>query len=230
MFSEKPLASNEWPQSFEGGRELQALFDRFVLRRSVRPIRSAAGRQRLLWTRDHTPKLSTSITPGEIDQAHHEALSLPWTEEARQALEVILRQLSQEGIQPGDRRQFKSVAAAQAFAYLCGANRVEPEHLEVLAHSLWDDPAEQPAKVAGVVARIANPAGLQVNSLLVEVEQILAATDTRHLAQAASATSKLQEIHKKLSALQGSDARLAKAKDYVQQQIKAIKLASIEAL
>ena len=91
MFSEKPLASNEWPQSFEGGRELQALFDRFVLRRSVRPIRSAAGRQRLLWTRDHTPKLSTSITPGEIDQAHHEALSLPWTEEARQALEVILR-------------------------------------------------------------------------------------------------------------------------------------------
>jgi MoxR-like ATPase len=223
-------ASNEWPQQFEGGRELNALFDRFLLRRAVRPILSAAGRQRLLWERDHTPRLSASITPAEIDQAHADALALPWTGEAKQALEAILRELAKEGIQPGDRRQFKSVAAAQAFAYLCGAGRVEPEHLEVLAHTLWEDPEEQPAKAAGVVARVANPAGLQVNSLLVEVEQVLAATDPRNLAQAASAASKLQEIHKKLGALKGGDGRVARAKEYVQGQIKRIKLASIEAL
>jgi MoxR-like ATPase len=223
-------ASNEWPQQFEGGRELNALFDRFLLRRAVRPILSAAGRQRLLWERDHTPKLSTSVTPAEIDQAHADALALPWTEEAKQALEAILRELAKEGVQPGDRRQFKSVGAARAFAYLCGADRVEPEHLEVLAHTLWEDPEEQPAKAAGVVARVANPAGLQVNSLLVEVEQVLAATDVRNLAQAASAAGKLQEVHKKLGALKGGDGRVAKAKEYVQGQIKRIKLASIESL
>jgi hypothetical protein len=44
--------------------------------------------------------------------------------------------LSKEGIQPGDRRQFKSVGAAQAFAYLSGAECVEPEHLEILASTL----------------------------------------------------------------------------------------------
>src|SRR5262249_5264921 len=115
-------------------------------------------------------------------------------------------------------------------AYLNGAGRVEPEHLEVYASVLWDSPEEQPAKVAGVVARIANPAGMQVNSLLVEVEQIVAATDPRQLAQAASATSKLQEIHQKLGALRGGDGRVAKARDYVQQQVKKIKLASIETL
>ena len=47
-------ASNEWPQSQEGGKELSALFDRFVFRKTVRPIVSAAGRQRLLWHRDRS--------------------------------------------------------------------------------------------------------------------------------------------------------------------------------
>src|SRR5207248_11111814 len=121
-----------------------------------------------------TAKLSTAVTPAEIERAHADALALPWSEEAKQALEAILRELAKEGVQPGDRRQFKSVGATQAFAYLCGADRVEPEHLEVLAHTLWEGPEEQPAKVAGVVVRVTNPAGLQVNSLLAEVEQALA--------------------------------------------------------
>ena len=95
---------------------------------------------------------------------------------------------------------------------------------------LWEDPQEQPDKVAGVVAKIANPTGMRVNGLLMEVEQILAATDVKQLAQAASAASKLQEVHKKLGALKGGDGRVARAKEYVQQQIKRIKLASIEAL
>lgn len=223
-------ASNEWPQAQEGGKELSALFDRFLFRRTVRPILTAAGRKRLLWERDHVPKLTASITPAEIDQAHRDAQALSWTDEAREALEAILRELTKEGIQPGDRRQFKSVGAAQAFAYLSGADRVEPEHLEVLASTLWDDPQEQPEKVAGIVARIANPTGMRVNSLLLEVEQILAATDVKQLAQAASAASKLQEIFKKLNGLKGDDARVSKGKDYVQQQIKRIKLASIESI
>ena len=122
------------------------------------------------------------------------------------------------------------MGAAQAFAYLSGADRVEPEHLEVLASTLWDDPQEQPEKVAGIVARIANPTGMRVNSLLLEVEQILAATDVKQLAQAASAAGKLQEIHKKLNGLKGGDGRVAKAREYVGQQIKRIKLASIEAI
>ena len=106
-------ASNEWPQSQEGGKELAALFDRFVFRRAVRPILSGAGRKRLLWDRDHTPKLSTSITPAEVDQAHADAMALPWSEDGQEALEAILRELAKEGIQPGDRRQFKAVACAR---------------------------------------------------------------------------------------------------------------------
>jgi MoxR-like ATPase len=132
-------ASNEWVPA-ETGKELTALFDRFCLRKSVRPILTAPGRRRLLWEADHTPRLSTSVTPAEIDRAHEKACSLPWSEDAKEALEAVLRELAREGVVPGDRRQLKAVGVAKAFAWLCGCGRVEPEHLEVLQHVLWDSP------------------------------------------------------------------------------------------
>ena len=121
------------------------------------------------------------------------------------------------------------MGAAQAFAYLSGAGRVEAEHLEVLAHVLWDDPHGQPDKVAQVVARVANPTGMRVNQLLLECEQVLAAADVRNLAQAAAATAKLQEIDRQLAGLKG-DGRVERARGYVRDQVKRIKLASIEAI
>jgi MoxR-like ATPase len=221
-------ASNEWPAP-ETGKELAAILDRFLLRKSVRPVATAAGRQRLLWTRDHTPKLSTAVTPAEVDEARRAALALPWAAEAKEALEAVLRELAKEGVVPGDRRQFKAVGAAQAYAWLNGAGEVGPEHLEVLQHVLWDDPIEQPMKAAQVIARVANPTGMRVNQLLLECEQILAATDVKNLAQAASAAAKLAEIDRQLGALKG-DGRLERARAHVREQIKQIRLASIEAI
>jgi MoxR-like ATPase len=221
-------ASNEWPPP-ETGKELSALFDRFLLRKSVRPILTAAGRSRLLWGEDHTPKLSTGVTSAEVDRAREEACALPWSHEAKEALEAILRELAREGVVPGDRRQFKAVGVAKAFAWLCGSSRVEPGHLEVLQQVLWDSPEEQPLKVAQVIARVANPAGMRLSQLLMECEQVLAATDARNLSQAATATAKLQEIDRQLGALR-PDGRVERARAYVKEQVKRIKLATVEAL
>jgi MoxR-like ATPase len=187
------------------------------------------GRQRLLWTADHTPKLSTSITPAELDLAHADAMGLVWSAEAREAFESILRELAAEGVRPGNRRQFKTVGACRAFAYLCGANRVEPEHLEVAAHCLWDAPEEQPQKAAEVVARIANPTGMRVNQLLLECEQVVSGCDVRNLSSAATAAAKLGEIDRALAGLK-SDARVARARAHVKDQVKRLKLASLEAV
>ena len=221
-------ASNEWP-SPETGKELAALFDRFTFRKAVRPIVTQAGRKRLLWDRDHTPALSGSIAPIEIEAAHFEAMSLPWSKDATEAMETILRELAKEGVQPGDRRQVKAVAAARAYAWLHGAEQVEPGHLEVLASVLWDDPAEQPAKCVQVIARVANPTGMRVNQFLLEVEQIVAGADVRDLAAAAKAAAKLAEIDRQVSALKGND-RVEKARAYVKEQLKRLKLASLEAV
>src|SRR5206468_164754 len=53
-------ASNEWA-SPDTGKELAALSDRFLLRKTVTPIRSHTGRERLLWAADHTPRFSGTI-------------------------------------------------------------------------------------------------------------------------------------------------------------------------
>ncbi len=221
-------ASNEWA-SPDTGKELAALSDRFMLRKSVSPIRSQAGRQKLLWTRDHAPKLSASVSPAEVDHARRQALAVPWSVEAMEAMEGVLRELAKEGVQPGDRRQFKTVGVVQAFAFLNGADEVLPEHLEVAQHCLWDDPHEQPQKAAQVIARVANPVGMRVTQLLLEVEQVLVAADVRNLADAAKAAAKLAEIDRQFSTLRGN-GRVEKARTYLKDQLKKLKLASIEAV
>jgi MoxR-like ATPase len=221
-------ASNEWA-SPDTGKELSALSDRFVLRKAVSPIRSQAGRQKLLWTRDHAPKLSAGVSPAEVEEARRQAQAMPWSGGAREAMEVVLKELAKEGVQPGDRRQFKTVGVVQAFAYLNGADEVLPEHLEVAQHCLWDSPEEQPQKVAQVIARVANPTGMRVTQLLLEVESVLAAADVRNLAEAAKAAAKLGEIDRQLSGLSGN-GRLEKARSYLKDQLKKLKLASIEAV
>jgi MoxR-like ATPase len=222
-------ASNEWPQQLDGGKELGALFDRFLLRKTVQPILSAASRRRLLWHRDHRPVLSTSLSATELDLARSDVVAIPWLAEAREAMEAILRELAKEGIQPGDRRQHKAVAAIQAFAYLSGRDQVEPEHLEMLRHIVWEDPEEQPEKAAQIIARIANPAGMRINQLLLEAEQILSGADVRQLSEAAVASTKLQEIDKQLAALR-EDGRSERARRYVREQIRKIRQASIDAI
>ena len=221
-------AANEWP-SPDTGKELSALFDRFLLRKTVSPIRSQSGRQKLLWTHDHTPKLSTTIAATEVEDARRAAAATPWSNHAKEALELILKELAREGIQPGDRRQFKTVNVVRAFAFLNGADEVLPEHLEVAQFCLWDDPIEQPLKVAQVIARIANPTSMRVTQLLLEVESVLAGADVRNLADAAKAAAKLGEVERQLAGLRGT-CRVEKARLYVREQLKKLKLASIEAI
>jgi MoxR-like ATPase len=83
--------------------------------------------------------------------------------------------------------------------------------------------------VAQVIAKIANPTGMRVTQLLLEVESVLAATDVRNLAEAAKAAAKLGEIEKQLAALSGN-GRVEKARLYLKDQLKKLKLASIEAV
>jgi MoxR-like ATPase len=221
-------ASNEWP-SPDSGKELAALFDRFCLRAAVSPIRSLAGRQRLLWSGGHAPTFTSTVTPAEVESARRQAAELPWSAAAKEALEAILKELAREGIRPGDRRQVKTVNVVRAFAYLTGADDVQPEHLEVARHCLWDSPEEQPLKAAQVIARVANPPGMRVTQLLLEAEGVLTAADPKNLADAAKAAAKLGEIEKQLAGLKGN-GRAEKARAYLKGQLRMLKLASLESV
>lgn len=221
-------ASNEWP-STENGKELAAVFDRFLFRKVVLPIRSRTGLERLLWGADHTPDITTSITLEEIDQAMKQAQLVEFGSEAKDSMQKIIHELAKEGVQPGDRRKFLSVRACRAAAWLDGASQVTNDHLEVLCHTLWDDPMEQPKKVTDTVLKIASPDAVRVNALLLEVEEVLAAANVMDLASAATATSKLTEITKKLKSLKKGTKR-DMALSYVQTELKKLKLASLETI
>ena len=215
--------ANEFPNDDNGGKELSAAFDRFLFRKIVHPIRTSAGLERLLWGGSHKPVLTTAITPDEIDRAASEAEALLFTTEAQDAYRSIVSESRKEGIHVGDRRLKLGVKACRATAYVSGGIAVTPDHLECLSNVLWDDPAEQPRKIAEIVGKIANPAGMLINSLLVECEEIIAACDPTELNQAAAAAGKLKEIRKRLDKVDGN-GRADAAKNYVDEELKRIKL------
>lgn len=211
-------ASNEWPGDDGQGKELGALFDRFLFRKTVRPVRGKDGLKRLLWENSLGQfDFEHFLTPTEVGDARFNAEQLNFSQEAEDAFMEIVRQLREEGIHPGDRRLRKSVGAVKAFAFLeglhpGGGDRVQPAHLEVLQHTLWDDPQEQPEKCAKIVLKVANPVGMQVTDLMNQ------AADVSAKCAAVEAVPKLQSIEKQLAKLPAD--RAGKARQFVQRQIK----------
>lgn len=203
-------ASNEWPDT----QELGALFDRFLLRKTVKPV-SRIGRRRLLRESNHEPQFDEQISTAELDQAHDEAMSLELSDEAWSVLDEVLSELNREGIHPGDRRMKKGVNIARAFAYLRGSNRVEPVHLEVLKYVLWDDATEQEAKCHKIVCRLSNPVGSKITELLTQAASVVEGSPPEE------AVSKLQDIQKSLKQLPDHERR-DPAIRYVQKETKAL--------
>ena len=219
-------ASNEWPEG-DSKKELGALFDRFLLRKTVNPISSLAGRQKLLWN-NQPPEFSTSLTSSELTAARLDAQGISWSKEARVALESILDELSRQGVKPSDRRIFKSVSIVQAYAWLNGSDEILPEHLEVLTHVLWNE-HEEFVKVRSVIMQVAAPVGMKVNGLISEIEQILSGVNPKDLGQSATAASKLSEIQKSLKLMKGH-AKADAALTYVKEKITELRLKSLDSI
>lgn len=205
-------ASNEWP-SVEEGQELGAVFDRFLIRRTVKPV-SPGNRDRLLY--DFLPAVTRQVSLTDIDDAHAAARVTPFSDEARAALHTILDQLTAAGVRPGDRRSRKAVGIAKAAAWLAGAPEVEPAHLECLADVLWSSP-EQIDQTAEIVLKVANPVGSVVMDLMREVNEILAG-DLKEMPAQLEASKKLDAAHKRakeLAAANPSNKRATDLRKYV---------------
>lgn len=220
-------ASNEWP-SPDTGQELSALLDRFLFRKTVRPVATRAGEDRLYDFENvrGLPQFSDRITPAEIDRAAEDAAGLGFEDDAKEAFREIVAKLAAEGIRPGDRRKYKAVGAARAAAYLAGNDVVTVRDLEVLQFVLWDDPREQPAKAAQIVCQVANPDGARVNALLEEAEQVARGYDARDLKSYSEADAKLQEISRQLRKVK-DNAKAKRGLAFVAEEVKRIRLATV---
>ena len=201
-------ASNVWPSS-DGASELNALFDRFMLRQTVKPIRR--GMERLLWG-DIELEGKASIGEADLNKAHEDIAEISVPETEQETLVEVLRSLQKEGVRPTDRRKRKLGNLLQSYCYLSGDSEVSTEHFGILASALWTEPTKDQLRVVqSVITRIAAPQEMIVTSHLQELDSVIAEMEDS-LESRLSANKKCEQIRKALKKL-GGDKALAAMKE-----------------
>lgn len=204
-------ASNELPE----GKELEALFDRFLLRFDIQYLLAASNVRAVLASGE--PTISTQLTMDDLRRAQDEVIVVKVTDETIDALLAIRDACRAEGIVASDRRWKKSLAIVRATAWLAGERKTTPEDLAILTDSLWREPKDRP-KVARIVGSLSDPASMQSLEILDAAREIatkvagLKAGDRKaYIAQAAEATQQFDAQRDRLAELAKSGGRRAKA-------------------
>lgn len=208
-------AANTWPED-------AAMLDRWLVRRVVKPI-SRGSLGRLMW--DVLPGVSAVADLADLTQAHADAMALPVSSAAREALADAVSELASEGIRPSDRRLRASVRIARASAVLNGAAEVEPEHLTALADVLWNRP-EDAGKAGDIIRRVANPTLARLTQLLANADEVVetAKAASGDAAVRIESIQKLNEMLKESEGLRGKkgtydkNGRAAHITTYIRRQ------------
>ncbi len=152
-------ASNELPD----GRELEALFDRFLLRFDVQYLRRPASFRAVVTGPE--PGVGTVLPFQALLDAQTAAASVTVTDATVDALVAVRDACTAEGIVASDRRWKKSLRVVQAHAFLSEETATTPEDLLVLVDALWREPKERP-KVARLVGELADPVSAKAAEIL----------------------------------------------------------------
>lgn len=216
-------ASNELPQ----GNELEALWDRFLLRVQVGYLSDSGFAHfiRQAAQKNGNGHAVTSLTLVELYGLQTAAECLPVPEAICASLEQLRLDLTAKGIRLSDRRWGQTLGLLRAHALLEGRPTVEEDDLPILKHCLWQTP-EQITDVAKLLARLGNPLhakavdlGDQAASVHQECmvaqrdgrnenEQMLAAIEAN--TKLKQLTTKLQELHTQAVAQGKPTARIEK--------------------
>jgi len=201
-------ASNELPQD----ESLSALFDRFVLRHWVAPIKSRDALKRLLVTSSE-PAVNATVSPESIAILRAAAQAVQVTDDVAEAILDLRDQLAQRhGIQVSDRRWRKCVKLLRARAALSGRTATTKSDLLVLSDVLWDKPEDRSA-IAALVATVASPALGEVTRLVDAAIELYGkinanATGAARTAALGNANIELTKVYRegeKLVAVSGND-------------------------
>lgn len=152
-------ASNELPE----GKELEALFDRFLLRFNVDYLLRPSNFRAVVAGGE--PLSAVSLSLSELEQAQAASRAVTITDATYDALIQIRDACNAQGLQASDRRWKKTLKAVQASAYLAGETTTTPEDLMLLSHALWREPKDR-SKVAQLVGQFADPISSQATEIL----------------------------------------------------------------
>jgi MoxR-like ATPase len=219
--------SNEFPKADQG---LDAFADRWLIRKHVKPVATSAGLHRLMWAspEDLTPDLGFKISGDEIDKASAEAQALKPSSECEHSYHAIVKELRRNGVMTGCRRIRQSTAAINATAWLAGSKTVEPEHLSVLEHTMWNDP-DQHNVTRDIVTKIANPEALKLNTLKMEAESIVEEADMTNVKSLTDTGVRLKKVYKQVGKLKQT-SKASRISENIESEMCRIKTILAESL
>lgn len=147
-------ASNELPES----GELQALWDRFLVRVNVDYVRGEDSFTSVLGGDDPTACTGgLAYTLTDLESAQLQALNTPLGNDVVPGLFALRGALTPAGIAVSDRRWKKILNLLRAWAWLSGDACVSTLHFDGIPNALWTDPREMTA-VATAVGKVGSPA------------------------------------------------------------------------
>lgn len=156
-------ASNELPQQ---GDELDAFYDRFLLRYWVEPIQDEGNFTDLLISkRGPAPRLD----PAALEMLTTASYDVD-IEPIIGAVLAIRAKLQQERIRPSDRRWKQAMSLVAASAVLDGRMIANRKDLSVLSDCLWDRPTDRDL-IRGVVSKLRNPELAKAEDLLAAIRE-----------------------------------------------------------
>ena len=163
-------ASNELPD----GQELDAFFDRFLVKFWIGYVTNRDRLKTLLASPNGEPNITEKLTVDDIRELRSRAQRMTVPDAVIELIINIKSSLEHKGLIASDRTWRKLVRLAQARAVLDGADcdfdEVDSEHLEVLADSLWREPSQR-ALVVAEVGKYANPIVAEAQQLLDAVRE-----------------------------------------------------------
>jgi len=216
-------ASNELPES----DNLEALFDRFLVRYWVDYVKDQNSLKQLITASDPAPVYK--ITLKDVMTAQKEVGAISFPESEIDNLLNIKRILEDKGIVASDRRWKRIVKALKAYAYLEGDLEVSQDHFEIMIHMLWRDPKEIQV-VADEIRNICNPWLAKAVELLDAAKEIFENVPAENgnkgafLQAVAGANAQLEKLEIKALALtKNKMGQSKKAKiEEIQKQISAV--------
>jgi len=233
-------ASNEMPQ----GNELEALWDRFLLRFRVgyvtdtgfaKFIRAASAKLGAKPGANHNGHNSNGSQPLTLLQSELIALQggaaqVAIPNAAIDLIEQLRKELAGKGIIISDRRWGQALCVLQAHALAEGRDAVTEDDLIFLKHVLWQSP-EQQAEIGKALARIGNP----LNSKAVDYEdqaasvhrecmdaQQAAQSEEQKMQSAIEANTKLKQIGARLQELREQAVEQGRNTNRIDKVIEAV--------
>jgi MoxR-like ATPase len=161
-------ASNELPSEED---ELEALYDRFLLRYVVDYVKEDFRFLKMLHTEEIDDGV-TSITLDEIQKCQSHVNDIPVPPHVIKLVSRLRSELKKKGIVLSDRRYKQSISLLRSKACLSGRDEVIESDLNILENVLWRDPGEV-GEIKAVIYQLLQGYRDALRELLIQAKELL---------------------------------------------------------